>query len=351
MGGGAIITAGLGGMYSAINNLIAGGRENERAQQNYELNEKAAENADKRTRALYNDLMSPSALLEQYKQAGLSPSLMFGGGGIGGTTPNGAQGEGASGLAPNVYGASPLEMAQTQLVQAQTEKTKEETKTINETREPSIDLMRQDLKKKIEETTNVGLKNAWQELENAITMFDMQYQASTIDEKIRQFLKSGEILNYRARQAKVDAEISEETEQDTIDYLRERAYNIAADTILKTAQADFTNEQKKQLADYLQLHKDELELDKKKLAEQVKQWGIENGLQDEMIDTIFTGIVVNGVVNGVGEILNLLKFAKGLKGGKAPTINSNGKTFKRGGKAINPSRGLDMEHRKGGYDY
>lgn len=45
---------------------------------NYKYNEMAAENADKRTRALYNDIYSPKALLGQYAEAGLSPSLMFG---------------------------------------------------------------------------------------------------------------------------------------------------------------------------------------------------------------------------------------------------------------------------------
>lgn len=49
-------------------------------QKNYETNEKAADNADKRQRAQYKDLYSPEAMIEQYKAAGLSPSMMMSGG-------------------------------------------------------------------------------------------------------------------------------------------------------------------------------------------------------------------------------------------------------------------------------
>lgn len=46
---------------------------------NYYLNEKAAKNADKRQRQQFHDLYSIQAQLKQIKDAGLSPSLMYGG--------------------------------------------------------------------------------------------------------------------------------------------------------------------------------------------------------------------------------------------------------------------------------
>lgn len=72
-----------GGMQN-LNNFV-GGFVNEffadRARQkNYETNEKAADNADKRQRKQYQDLYSPQAMIEQYKAAGLSPSMMMSGG-------------------------------------------------------------------------------------------------------------------------------------------------------------------------------------------------------------------------------------------------------------------------------
>lgn len=102
------INAGLG----VINNWLASNREQNARYDNFFLNEKAADKADARTRSLYNDLQSPKALLQQYKEAGLSPSLMFGGGGIGGQLAQGAQGQGAAGIAPNTFGINPMQLRQ-----------------------------------------------------------------------------------------------------------------------------------------------------------------------------------------------------------------------------------------------
>lgn len=80
--------------------------EEERAR-NFEWNEKAAKEADKRQRAQYNDLYSPMAMMEQYRAAGLSPSLMMSGGApaVGGTA-QGNQSAGISGTYP-AAGESP----------------------------------------------------------------------------------------------------------------------------------------------------------------------------------------------------------------------------------------------------
>lgn len=72
-------------------------------EQQHIYNEESAENADKRTRALYTDFLSPEARVKQYKEAGLNPALMYSGGaaaggGIGATgaqaTTGGANGAG-----------------------------------------------------------------------------------------------------------------------------------------------------------------------------------------------------------------------------------------------------------------
>lgn len=129
--GSQILNAGIGGMFGVMGKRLSEQQTKDMADYNYMLNEKSADAADKRTRALYEDYMSPSAMLEQYLQANLSPSLMFGGGGVGGASmPNGAQGEGASGLAPRVF--TPLEAAQTALTVAQTDKIKAETNNVKQ---------------------------------------------------------------------------------------------------------------------------------------------------------------------------------------------------------------------------
>lgn len=115
-----------------LHNLTAQDRE-----LNYKYNEKSAENADIRQRMLYHDLYSPKAQLQQIKEAGLSPSLMYGGagGGGGGATPHGAQGNGANGLQTGyspIQGLNALDAAQIGLITAETQKTKAETQNTEE---------------------------------------------------------------------------------------------------------------------------------------------------------------------------------------------------------------------------
>lgn len=65
---------------------------------NYGYGEMAADESDKRARAIYNDFNSPEAIKRQLESAGLSVGLMYGGAGAAGqgrATTQGAQGAGA----------------------------------------------------------------------------------------------------------------------------------------------------------------------------------------------------------------------------------------------------------------
>ena len=77
---------------SVVNNL-----NNElQMERTFGYNERAAKNADARTRALFTDLYSPEAKVQQLKDAGLSVGMMYGQGGASGTSSTqGAQGAGA----------------------------------------------------------------------------------------------------------------------------------------------------------------------------------------------------------------------------------------------------------------
>lgn len=97
-------------------------KENNARKQNFEYNEKSADAADKRTRALYNDIYAPAAQMKMIKEAGLSPSIFAGGNLAGITGQSGAQGEGASGIAPNVFGMPNIDLAQHELATAQARK-------------------------------------------------------------------------------------------------------------------------------------------------------------------------------------------------------------------------------------
>lgn len=123
---GQIIGA-IGSMATAgINNAWASERAERDRAENYRYGEMTADNADARTRALYRDFYSPQALMQQYKEAGLSPSLMFGGTpGQGGTS--GAQGTGASGISTPYMPVSMLEAAQIAKTMAETKNIKANT--------------------------------------------------------------------------------------------------------------------------------------------------------------------------------------------------------------------------------
>lgn len=114
---------------SAYNNWLAGQRTDHDRHQNYLYGEMTADAADRRTRALYNDFYSPEALARQYKEAGLSPGLMFGGTpGQGGMS--GAQGAGVAGPQTPVFGVDLMQAAQIANIKAQTAKTEAETANI-----------------------------------------------------------------------------------------------------------------------------------------------------------------------------------------------------------------------------
>ena len=128
---GSIIGGVFGLGQSIYNNEMAAQRAREDRHENYMYGEMAADAADKRTRALYGDLYSPQALMEQYKEAGLSPAMMFGGTPGGGGT-SGAQGGGAAGIQTPYMPVSMLEAVQAANIAAQTEKTKAETENVKQ---------------------------------------------------------------------------------------------------------------------------------------------------------------------------------------------------------------------------
>lgn len=154
---GGAVQAGIG----AFNNFWGQQQQEEARRQNYMLGEMAAQNADARTRALYNDIYSPAALLKQYKEAGLSPSLMFGGTpGQGGQA--GAQGTGANGPGAIYTPISMLEGAQIEAIKAQTDKTKAETENIEK------------------DTTSKVLANKWQNMLNKEKSIEIELTTSYI---------------------------------------------------------------------------------------------------------------------------------------------------------------------------
>lgn len=70
-------------------------------ERSYAFNEMAADNADTRTRNLYQSFETPSAKKEMLQEAGFNPALVYG---MNGQIPQGAQGAGGSASANNLGG-------------------------------------------------------------------------------------------------------------------------------------------------------------------------------------------------------------------------------------------------------
>lgn len=118
--GNNLLGVGLDFLAAKYNNKMAADREAAAREENYKYGEMAADAADTRTRNLYGDLYSPSAQLEQIKNAGLSPSIYASGGIAGKSGVSGAMGTGAGSVSPQTYGVNPLAAAQLGLIKAQT---------------------------------------------------------------------------------------------------------------------------------------------------------------------------------------------------------------------------------------
>lgn len=121
--GTSALSGGLGMAFGAAANAINYKYKKRMAKYNYKLNEMAADNADARRRALYEDYESPIATIRQLKDAGLSPSI-YASGELGGTIGStaGAQGAGGSGQEFNGSMMSPMEFSQIKVQEAQARK-------------------------------------------------------------------------------------------------------------------------------------------------------------------------------------------------------------------------------------
>lgn len=256
--GAAAMNMGSSIVMNNINNAEASRREEIARQENYMYNEKAANAADARTRALYNDLYSPQAQMQQIKDAGLSPSVFYGSaGGISGQT--GAQGAGAAGVSPTPYGMPNLDYAliAKALSEAKLNEAKADTERgDNERGQAEISKLYQDTATKLSEQNLNEAKTAVEESQECLNELDAELKSETFwtnvahveaevqnlnaltndinnaaalkateyqfnqeifDERIKQFKKQGikqayEILGIKASNKKIDAEINAITE-------------------------------------------------------------------------------------------------------------------------------------------
>lgn len=257
---GSLVTGGINAGISAMNNQWAESLARQDRKENYMYGEMAANNADRRTRRLYEDYYSPEALLKQYEAAGLSPSLMFGGTpGQGGMS--GAQGTGAAGPQTHFAPMSLVDTAQAAALFAQAEKTKEETKTEKGTNAKGAALLANigaDTGSKEAQTRLTNLSSDWQEVENLYQRPFKDLEYNQIEESINLVKWQAEGAKYAAKKDKINYKWSKEMYDEGLNPMKEQTSNIIADTLLKGAQKDLTEEQVNEVKQHVQYMIDDI---------------------------------------------------------------------------------------------
>lgn len=220
----------------------------------FALNEQAANNADARTRALFNDLYSPSAQMEQYRKAGINPSLMLSKG-LGGSGSSGAQGGAGNATAsssgtinPNFQGGNLLQdIAQLKAMKGvdyQNEKTKQEARAL----ELDNNLKEENQKRDKElEQGGKQASNKAQEIENEINEHNKDFTKWSNRQKM--ILEVNDLF-WKCQNAEYDVlnkieeldarrrenAIGDETYQTRIDLLTEELNNRKENTLLMKSQ-------------------------------------------------------------------------------------------------------------------
>lgn len=265
------IIGGLGiGLTGNLLNFALGlNREEIAANRQYSMSEQAADNADRRTRKLYSDFMSPDALLQQYKQAGLSPSLMFGGGGVGGQTPSGAQGAGSH-QGSTFTPIDPMTGAQLELIKAEANKANAEAETIKGDNARG----KAEIEQLIADTENTKIQTEYTRVQANIAKIDEAIAEATKGNRIEisdyELRRTVEDVNYLVESTKgqkLSNKVNEETLNDQIQQVRTETYRkviecklIQLESELKEEQISLTQSQIQDIASQIATRADEIQI-------------------------------------------------------------------------------------------
>lgn len=322
---GAASQGGLGFGLAAFNNKKAAEMAERDRYENFMYNEQSAAAADARTRKLYEDLQSPAALLAQYKAAGLSPSLMFGGGGgAGGSVPQGAQGAGAGGVQTTFTPVNPFDAAGIAVAYAQARKLNAEADTEEGLNERGA----KEIKKLIAETGNVELQNEFQALQNMLTHWQTQIEGNTLNEAIearkislKRVAFELQELKETIRSLKVKADIDEKTEESVIKYITGKVAEQAAMTYalrtrgdlnkkgLEVSDAQIAELYSKVLynSEVIRIEEEKLKINRDQLEAQIEQWAVENGLQKRAQNIKIGEIITHHIENGENNLTDVVR--------------------------------------------
>lgn len=231
---------------SMYNNKQAEKREKTAREENFKYGEMAADAADERARAQYNDLYSIKAQMQLAKEAGLSPSV-YASGGLNGIAGHGAQGTGASGVSPSVFGVNPIDVSQIKLNNAQARKLNAEA-TVQE--ETGIERANAEIKKLYADTlsteastTFVQAQTEWQNLMNEFKEETWNYDLTTVMGNAQKVIDECTKLQVEIDQSENDLQLSYQTfwanveqEEKQVELMTNQILNAQKDLQLKEEQ-------------------------------------------------------------------------------------------------------------------
>lgn len=254
------------------------------------------------------DYTSPSKRVQQLREAGLNPALMYGQGGAGGSTvgsggiASGGGGKASDEAARRMNDISSMGMgiqlqklaSEVKVNEATAEKLKadaEKTSGVDtEYAQTNINKGREEISKLIQETNNTRLKNEYQSLMNSWQETENDIQSSTKENVIKLSEWNVKEIIQKTRQLTVNSEISEGQKNSLIEASRLELSNIIADTNVKNSNIKLNSEQ---------LNK--IKADTSKILQEASNLGI-----DEAVKQIELRLSENGI-NPHGGMIDSIK--------------------------------------------
>lgn len=282
------LSAAINTVGNTINSMISYGTQKRLMKDQYNYNEQAAVNADARQRAQFHDLYSPTATLEQYKAAGLSPSMMLSGGAPAtGGNAQGAQGAGVSQPQyPNIKIFDPLTNAQIEDLRANVELKKSQTALNNANKDFTLS----NIIKLAEETKNVQWQNKLLEIQKGLDDIKLKVSQETTEDQIKNIQATAEkvyqnslLASKQNEELQIKINFDKETYTTRVNQLTADYKNTLKDFALKESQINLNKEQINNLIETVSIRRLEMMNEKARIndlhnfyEEQVKQWAKEN---------------------------------------------------------------------------
>ncbi|MCM1042449.1 MAG: hypothetical protein NC396_08515 [Bacteroides sp.] len=316
---------------------------------NYEYGEKAADAADARTRALFTDLASPQAKVQQLKDAGLNVGLAYGGT-TGGGMGAGAMGGGAGGQQGKQPQMSPIDYMGLRLQSEQAKNLAEDTrakKIENDARESEAGAQQksqtqkfaaeakgaenlaeniaEDTKNKQVEREGKKLQNRFQELLNEAQDLENVFSKATLQDRIAGAAANTILITRQANKLVQDMRIAGESWDKqkeiidaTKDLLEAQAANVTEAMLAQKFQNELNSEQRAEIVKQI------------KAAARAAEAGAKN--EEEFRERFDTELKqrkkemwMNGITNIIGDAANVFTgiYGKTLKLGSKSTPSGN----------------------------